>query len=249
MTLGAMQPYLFPYLAFFQLISCVDIYLFCGNVQYMKHGWINRNRILVNVKNKETHYFTFSVEKDDYRKSINQRRYSNLKEDCDKLKRNLLNSYRRASNFEEAYCVIEEIMKFPDDNVANFNMNAAFGIARYLGIETLISCTDMIMDTVFWDHFYQLEYEERMVYICKYFNADGYVNAIGGLGLYHRKFFEDNNISLGFIKMDEDIEYPQFGGEFIPNLSIIDVIMHNKVEDVKALLRKCQIVDSDSLGG
>lgn len=241
MALGLMQPYLFPYLGYFQLIAYVDTYVFYGNVQYIKNGWVNRNQIFVNVSKNQTHYFTFSVAKDHYKTNINQRHYSNLKEDCNKLKRNLFQSYRGALNFEEAYELVEEILSFQNDNVAYFNMNANYKIAEYLGIKTKITCTDIIEENVFGEDFYRLNHENKVIHICNYFNEDSYVNAINGISLYHKENFLAKGIELGFIKMDEFV-YPQFNGQFVPNLSIIDVIMHNQVKDVKKLLNRYHII-------
>lgn len=245
MTLGAMQPYLFPYLGYFQLMGCVDLYLFCGDLQFIRHGWVNRNRIVINQKNQEVRYFTFSVEKDDYRKKINERRYSNLRNDCGLLKRSLFQSYRRAPNFEEAYSVIEKALSFQDDNVARFNVNANIVIAGYLGIGSRIVSADTIGDEVFLKHFRELDYEGRVVYLCKYFKASRYVNAIGGMSLYHEKAFSDQGIDLAFLRMDGDVVYPQWGKAFVPNLSIIDVMMNNRASEVKALLKKYQIVSPE----
>lgn len=241
MALGGMQPYLFPYLGYFQLMNCVETYVFCGNFQYIKNGWINRNRILINMRESEPHYFSFSVAKDSYARNINQRHYSNLKEDGDKLKRNLFQIYKKALNFEETYELVEDILCFPNDNVAFFNMNASYKIAEYLGIKTQITCTDIIEDSIFWEKFNQLDYEDRVIYICKYFNEDSYVNAISGMSLYHRDNFAAKGIDLKFIKMDE-IEYPQLSRQFVPNLSILDVLMHNKVQDVKNLLGRYRLI-------
>lgn len=241
MALGAMQPYLFPYLGYFQLMNCVETYVFCGDVQYIKHGWVNRNRIITNVSKNECHYFSFSVAGDSYKKNINQRYYSNLKSDCDKLKRNLFQSYRTAVNFEEAYAVLDEIMQFPNCNVAFFNMNANYKIAQYLGIRTKITCTDCIEDKGFWEKFYQSDRESRMIHMCRYFGEKRYINAVNGTSLYHKNTFKDEGIDLGFIKMDEII-YPQFKGPFVPDLSIIDVIMHNKVPEVRKMLDRFQIL-------
>lgn len=241
MALGLMQPYLFPYLGYFQLMDCVDIYVFCGNYQYIKNGWINRNRIFTNAKENETNYFSFSVAKDHYAKNINQRYYSNLKNDCDKLKRQLFQIYKKASNFEEAYGLVENILGFQNNNVAYFNMNASYKIAEYLGIKTRITCTDIIEEDFFWENFNQLDNENRVIYICKYFDENSYVNAINGMSLYQKEHFREKGIDLGFIKMDK-VVYPQFKGRFVSSLSILDVIMHNKVPDIKELLNRYQIV-------
>lgn len=241
MKLGAMQPYLFPYLGYFQLMDAVDQYYFCGSVQYIKHGWINRNRIITNKKLGETSYFSFSVAKDDYTKRINERYYSNLKADKEKLMRNIYQTYKSARNFQEAYYIIEQAMDCENENVAYFNMNANYIIAKYLGVAEKIHAIDSVTDKNFWEKFYKHNYEERMIYICKYFNCDTYVNAIGGMELYHKETFEKNGVNLGFIQMLNDVEYMQWENDFISNLSIIDVIMHNDREETRKLLKKYTI--------
>ena len=58
MKIGIMQPYLFPYIGYFQLIKCVDIFILLDDVTFINRGWINRNFIIVN---KKKYMFTFSL--------------------------------------------------------------------------------------------------------------------------------------------------------------------------------------------
>ena len=46
MKLGIMQPYFFPYIGYFQLINIVDQFILFDTSQFIRHGWIERNRIL-----------------------------------------------------------------------------------------------------------------------------------------------------------------------------------------------------------
>src|SRR5581483_11840060 len=50
-----MQPYLFPYIGYFQLMHAVDRFVVADDLSYIKQGWINRNRLLING---EAAYFT-----------------------------------------------------------------------------------------------------------------------------------------------------------------------------------------------
>ena len=82
-----------------------------------------------------------------------------------------------------------------------------------------------------------LKGQEKILELCKILKADTYYNAIGGKELYDKKEFEDNGISLHFLKTDENLRYKQFlNMEFVPNLSIIDVLMFNSVEEVNKML-------------
>ena len=72
--------------------------------------------------------------------------------------------------------------------------------------------------------------------ICKKLGADIYINPIGGIELYDKKDFLQNNLKLYFIKMNEII-YKQFSDEFVPNLSIIDVLMFNSRQQIQEYLK------------
>ena len=56
-----MQPYLFPYIGYFQLIHSSDEFIIYDNIEYTKKGWINRNRILFNGSPQ---IFTIPLKKD-----------------------------------------------------------------------------------------------------------------------------------------------------------------------------------------
>ena len=47
-TLALMQPYFLPYLGYWQLLAAADQFVLYDEVNYIKGGWINRNRILIN---------------------------------------------------------------------------------------------------------------------------------------------------------------------------------------------------------
>ena len=55
--------------------------------------------------------------------------------------------------------------------------------------------------------------------------------------------FRENGLELAFLKAD-DIIYPQFGEEFVPNLSIIDVMMFNSVPEIQDMLNRYTLVKS-----
>jgi hypothetical protein len=61
------------------------------------------------------------------------------------------------------------------------------------------------------------------------------VNPIGGISLYDKDEFTNQGIELKFLKT-KDITYSQSGKQFIPNLSVLDVLMCNGVEKAKKFL-------------
>ena len=81
--IGIMQPYIYPYIGYFQLINSVDVFVIYDDIEYTKKGWINRNRLLQNGKDE---YFTIPIKKDSDFLDVKHRVLSdNWSKDRDKL--------------------------------------------------------------------------------------------------------------------------------------------------------------------
>ncbi len=232
-TIGGMQPYLFPYLGYFQLINAVDVFVISDDVQYIKGGWINRNRI---QSNRKPLLFTFGIKKDKMTKNINQRSYSEdtYNSTRDKFLRTLFHSYHKAPYFKEVNELIAEILSYEDHNVSGFNTNSLRILCNYMNINTRFKLSSSLKKDE------GLTGQDAVIAINKILDSHCCINAIGGLELYSSKRFEENGIQLKFIKMNE-IEYRQFNEHFIPNLSIIDVLMFNSEEEVEELLKSYEL--------
>src|SRR5689334_6809649 len=133
MIVGIMQPYFFPYIGYFQLIAHCDVFVLHDDVQYIKGGWINRNRILINHK---AEWITFPVLRAAHHRTIKDRYYSSDPKDRDRLLRRIVGAYRTAPCFGQAYSLIEEIMGFADTNVAAFNANLIRRVTAHLRVST-----------------------------------------------------------------------------------------------------------------
>lgn len=232
MKIAIMQPYFLPYIGYWQLIHAVDTFVVYDNIQYTKKGWINRNRVLVNGK---AEYLTIPIKHDsDYLDIIDRR----LSDDFEKRKVEILRRidglYHKAPYFNEAYPVIESCIT-DYNNLFGFVFNSLLTIKEYLEIKTKI----VISSYVYIDH--SLKAQDKVMAICENLGADSYINAIGGVDLYSRKYFESKYIKLNFIKADK-IEYSQFGNEFVPWLSILDVMMFNSKQDIKNMLNEYTLI-------
>ncbi len=233
MKIAIMQPYLFPYIGYFQLMNAVDEFVVYDNIQYSKKGWINRNRILVNGKDA---YITFSLKKDSDYLDIKDRY---LADDWTSERKKILNkiteSYRKAPSYNTAYPIIESIILFEETNLFKFIFNSLTTLIEYLGIKTTFS----ISSTIPINH--KLKAEKKVIEICKEKKASVYINPIGGVELYSKTDFNKNNILLNFIKSQPQ-EYPQFQNQFIPWLSIIDVIMFNSKDTIICMLNNYELI-------
>ena len=228
-----MQPYFFPYIGYFHLINSVDEFVIYDNIQYTKKGWINRNKILVNVKDK---LISLPLKKDsDYLNVVDRELSYTL--DIEKLKLlNLLkSSYRKSPEYEIVLPIIEKCILFPESNLFSFILNTLTTLNYYLEINTKITTSS----TIDIDH--SLKSQDKVIAICKNLQATTYINAIGGQELYNVQDFKNEGLNLKFIK-SPPLNYKQYNNEFIPWLSILDVLMFNKRQHITDYLNKYTLV-------
>ena len=223
MKLAIMQPYFFPYLGYWQLIHAVDRFVVYDDVNYIKSGWINRNRILINGV---ATYITVPLYQSSSYKRICDTQLQTFIKWSDKLLKKIENTYKKTPYFTEAFPIIEKIILYKTDNLADFLANQLIELSKLMNLDTEIVLTSRIYEN------HQLSGQERVIDICKREKTNIYLNAIGGQTLYDSKTFNDAGIELQFIEM-KPFSYPQKSTEFVPYLSIIDVLMNVGVEGVK----------------
>lgn len=232
-TIAIMQPYLFPYIGYFQLINSVDKFIIYDNIQYTKKGWINRNRILVNGKDQ---LFTIPIKKDsDYLEVFERSVSETLNKEKAKLFNVIKSSYSKAPYFKEVDTLLKECLSYTDLNLFNFLLNSIVKVNSYLNITTPI----VVSSSIDIDH--SLKSQNKVLSICNNQNANTYINSIGGVDLYDKTVFKNNNIDLKFIKSNSII-YEQFNNQFIPWLSIIDVMMFNSKEKIQEYLNNYTLI-------
>jgi len=226
-----MQPYVFPYLGYFQLIAAVDRFVIYDDVAYIKQGWINRNRILIGDK---ASYFTIPL--------IGA---SSFRLICDikvmatdwrtKLLKTFEQAYARAPQFANVLPLVHDVLSSGDAKIGDLARRSLLGTCDYLGITTAF----VESSTVYQNQ--HLSGEDRVLDICRREGCSTYINAIGGQELYSKETFTAQNIAFRFLK-SEMVEYRQRGNTFVPWLSIIDVLMFNDKEHVRSLLRRYELV-------
>ena len=222
MKIGIMQPYFFPYIGYFQLIQAVDKFIVYDNIKYTKKGWINRNRFLQNGK---AVLFSVPLKKDSDFLGVREREVSpDFKKD--KLLNQIREAYRRSPYFEQAFSLIERVVRGSEANLFSYIYNSIMETCEYLAIDTEIVVSSHLQI----DH--SLQGSDKVIALCKHTGAHVYINAIGGQDIYSKDLFSSHGIELKFLKK-EPFEYKQFNNEFIPWLSIIDVIMFNSIDKIR----------------
>ena len=218
-----MQPYFFPYIGYFQLIAAVDMFIVYDNIKYTKKGWINRNRMLQNGKDV---MFSLPLKSDSDTLDVRDRELA-TDFNRDKLLNQFKAVYRRAPYFSQTFPLVEQIVRHQDTNLFRFLHHSIVNTCEHLGITTKIR----ISSEIAIDH--DLTNQDKVLALCQAVGAATYVNAIGGMGLYSKETFTENRIELKFIQ-SKPFEYSQFGNEFVPWLSIVDVMMFNSKEETRA---------------
>lgn len=232
MKIAIMQPYIFPYIGYFQLINVVDKFILYDDVNYIKGGWINRNQILQNGKKT---YLNFNLKDSSSFKKINQILVVGR---VDKLLKTIKLAYSRAPYFDVVFPIIEKIFSniTPNSLISEIAEISIKEISMYLKIKTQFE-----LSSEKYSESIDLLKEERVLKICKLNNAETYINAIGGKDIYDKKYFSDNQVELHFIKSNS-IQYKQFKNDFVANLSIIDVMMFNSLIEIQKMLDDYELI-------
>ena len=131
--------------------------------------------------------------------------------------------------------IIEEVLRYEQDNLAYYLGNSLRMICNYLEITTELIYSSSL------DKNNSLKGQDKVLAICKLLHATEYYNAIGGQSLYSYSDFADNGIALKFLKSNH-IAYSQFDNVYQSNLSIIDILMFNSKERVKKILQEYTLV-------
>lgn len=224
MIVAGNQPYFIPYVAYWQLMKACDLFLIGDDYAFIKSGWVQRNRILHQGKPA---YFGLEINDISCHRLINQTELINT--DFPKKLKMLYHDYRAAPYFEQGYGLMEKIFSCEETNLTNFLMNSIEIIREYLGIKTKIMYTSQLEGNS------RFKCEQRIFDFCERLGCTTYINAIGGLSLYKKDEFAEHGVELKFIH-SHCREYKQFGENFVPGLSILDVIMFNSREEIVQML-------------
>ena len=233
MKIAIMQPYLFPYIGYFQMINAVDTFVFYDDVNFIKRGWVNRNKILVNGNEK---LFTIPLIDASQNKLINEIEINSNNKELNKLLNTISQNYKKAPHFEQVFPLIKGFLNLKQRFISEMAVDSIKEISKYLKIDT-----EFILSSEKFSETRGDEKEERLVSICQSLNASEYINAIGGAELYSKNTFFDNGIKLNFIQSNK-ITYNQYRNDFVPWLSIIDVLMFNSKIEINSMLNDYKLL-------
>jgi hypothetical protein len=222
---AVVQPYFFPYIGYIQLIKQADVFVVFDDVNFNTQGWVKRNRLLVNG---HIHPFVLPLSKASQNKKINELSITYSQRNKSKLLKTIEQSYKKAAHFEQTMPVIEEVISYPDLNLVNFLTHNLTKLNQHLSLNTRFVLSSELNKQSDFDLV-----QNRIIETVKQLGGNEYLNLPGGVHLYSEEAFNAQDLKLTFIKPNLS-PYPQLNtDQFIPALSIIDVMMNT---DVNTLL-------------
>ena len=232
--IAIMQPYFFPYIGYWQLIHAVDLYVVADNVHYIKHHWINFNRIL--GEKDQPHYFGIEIKHATCNRLISETSRVVSRKQAEYLCRVLKFYYSKAPYYNEAMEVIKPILMDEEPDLTRYLTNQLRVVSEYLGIKTEIKLLSEV--TPRWD----CRAPEVIRRTCEHFGHTTFTSSINGNIYYTKDAFREMGINLHFLRRNDDIRYKQRSDEFIPDLSIIDTMMYCSRDELHDMLDRYHFV-------
>jgi WbqC-like protein family len=229
MVLGIMQPYFFPYLGYFDLINRCDEWIVFDTSQYIRHGWMNRNRIL--HPQAGWHYIVVPVKKHKHGTPINQIEIVPPASWRPHILRHLMHYKKRAPFFRETLQLVEECLTTETTSLVVLNTRILGLVSAHLGIRW----QHEIFSTMHLDLGDIKTASDLAVRMAVALGAEEYINRPGGANQFDRAKFEACGIKLT-IQPSFEFTYATPGYTFEPDLSVIDALMWNSPEVIKAHL-------------
>lgn len=222
-----MQPYFFPYLGLFELMSAADVYCHYDNAAFSKNGWQNRNRI--DDGRGGWCYFGFSVVKSPLGTPISGIRLANKLKDVNRLM-GLLSVYRQAPYFRQVGELVGAAFETNTDRLADISMAALESTTDYLGLSPLFRRSTQVSAD------FSGTAQEKVLSVCRSLGATTYINLSGGRDLYDAATFDGMGVRLRFTAPELVHLADRSVGE---SLSVLHTMMFNSPEQIRrSLLRR-----------
>jgi len=235
-TLGIMQPYFFPFTGYFSLVMATNEWIVFDPVQFIRHGWIERNRILKPEEGWQ--YVSVPLVKQSRETLITNTQIKVSEPWQEKIFRQLDHYRKRAPYYTTVVEFLHDCFKYETSSITKLNTYLLKAVCGYIGI----TCTAHIYSEMSIVHDEVIESGEWALHISKALNAKGYINPAGGVKLFNKDKFRHAGIRLQFLTNNLK-PYNQRRSNFEAGLSIIDTMMFCSPEEIRGLVGDYELVE------
>lgn len=211
--IAVLQPSYLPWLGFFEQLMSVDTFVIYDDAQYTKNDWRNRNRL----KTKDGFLWLSIPVKGSIHSQIRDIRIDESKNWQDKHQKTITQLYSKSPYFEEVSALFSPLWNRRYEFLMDAAMDSIRIVAEYLNIETKIVYSSEIGAVG--------DKNEKLVNICKIFNARNYYSGLSAQNYLNVELFERNGIEVAFQHYPHPV-YPQKHGDFISHLSVMDLLFN-----------------------
>lgn len=216
MRVMLLQPFYFPWLGTFDMMSRCDKFIFYDDAQYSRGGWQSRNRIKIYNGVK---WLSVGIDRSyKFGTKISEIKTKNSTGWIEKNLAQIKEAYRKAPFFDKYFGVISDFLnrKFPF--LTDYTSGSIRLMAEVLGIDTKFEYSSLynIMDS---------GGAQKVIDICKKVGADEYFDGASGREMYEPEFFLKNGIKMYFHEYEHP-RYNQLYGEFVSHLSVLDLLLN-----------------------
>lgn len=234
--IGIMQPYFFPYLGYYSLMKYTDYFILFDTPQFIRKGFINRNRIL-DAKGKPL-FVTAPIVGASRETRIKDTKISYTNNWFSKIYGQLTAYKKRAPYYEKVLELLHDVESKHFLNITDLNAYTLDKTAQYIGISfhyDIFSKMNLRIDEVYAP-------DEWALNITKALGYDTYVNPPGGLSFFDKEKYIKNDIKLQFLQNNLN-PYSQRNGTFVEGLSILDAMMFLDPQTILELLDDFTIIE------
>lgn len=231
MRLGIMQPYFFPYIGYISLIKQTDMFILLDTVQFIRHGWIERNRML--NPNDEWQYISVPLKKYHQKDRIQNVYINNDLKWKEKILAQL-GHYKKTPYYDKVMDILQQVFAEKYDDIVTLNKVCLEKVCEYLQIPCEIkvfSKMDLIIEDAKKPDEWALNICKAIPFVTEYWNPPG------GMSFFDPAKYEKEKIELKFLRMNLNSYSQRRGNQsFVSGLSVLDVMMFNSIEEIHHML-------------
>jgi len=227
MIVAVHQPQYLPWLGYFDKMDRADLFVLLDTVQFKKNEWQNRNRI------KTAQGWQWLTVPVAYRfpQRINQ---VEINPRINWARKHLLAmriNYSKAPYFSDYFDSFEKILSENWQGIAALNLRLVRALTELLGISTPLRLASELGNLPEGP-------DERLIAICQHLGAAVYLAGMGGKDYMNLEKFDKAGIKVVFQEFKHPV-YPQLYGEFLPNLSVVDLLFNCGKQSLR-IIREAQ---------